>query len=392
MAQLLVTFTFHSGVARHLFRNVRLSGSWDSGGRFSDTWTQTPMAATGDGTGCDAFSASVSFDSSQTGTTFAWGVIADTVGAPNTWVIATEVPDQNSSQRYRTFVLGANQNQQDYWFVTGRRFGAQKYTTAGAAAPGGRFAVWAPYAQKVEVVFAPFDSSTGTPSGYIADDGTGVDPASAVIPMVAQGNGIWESDISATPALADFSAYLNRLYMYRVTNDQGAPTYKVDIYSRAQAGRGANNPGGAVYNGSYLDLDGIVSCSIVSDPDQVTADFNDTGVAKQTLIPAGDFWASEYTAGRIPPQNLENLIIYEMHVGSLGFPLTTAGTFGDAMDFVDSLAPSESTPSSCCRYWNSTETRSGATERRSSTVCKRARAAEISSSISCALAINEGSR
>jgi hypothetical protein len=41
-------------------------------------------------------------------------------------------------------------------FVTGRRFGAQKYTSPGAAKPGIHFAVWAPYAQNVEVVFAPF--------------------------------------------------------------------------------------------------------------------------------------------------------------------------------------------------------------------------------------------
>ena len=59
---------------------------------------------------------------------------------------------------------------------------------------------------------------------------------------------------------------------------------------------------------------------------------------KETLIPEDEFWASEYTAGRLPPENLENLIIYELHVGSLGFPSTTAGTFADAMDFVDSLA------------------------------------------------------
>jgi hypothetical protein len=28
--------------------------------------------------------------------------------------------------------------------------------------------VWAPYAQKVEVVFAPFQPAAGTPTGYIA--------------------------------------------------------------------------------------------------------------------------------------------------------------------------------------------------------------------------------
>jgi 1,4-alpha-glucan branching enzyme len=81
-----------------------------------------------------------------------------------------------------------------------------------------------------------------------------------------------------------------------------------------------------------------VSCSVVSDPDQVTRDFTDAGIQKRTLIPAEEFWASEFATGLMPPQNLENLIIYELHVGSLGFPSTAAGTFADAMTFVDLLA------------------------------------------------------
>jgi 1,4-alpha-glucan branching enzyme len=318
MAQITVQFTFHSGVTRHLFKNVRLSGSWDG-------WTPTPMTSAPDETGCDAFSTSVPFDSSQTGTLFNWGVTADLAGAPNTWVIVTEVPNENSSDRTRSFTLAADQTQQDYWLVTGRRFGAQKYLD------GIRFAVWAPHATNVEVVFAPFDLDAGTPSGYIADDGSGMDPAAAVIPLTST-SGVWENNLPA------FSDYLGLLYMYRITDEQGKATYKVDIFSRNQVGRGANNPAGAHYTGSYLDLDGIVSCSVVSDPDQVTEDFDDTGVAKQTLIPAAEFWATEYTAGRMPPTNIQDLVIYELHVGSLGFPATTAGTFADALAFIDDLA------------------------------------------------------
>ncbi len=337
MAQITVNFTFHSGVKRQLFSNVRLSGSWDASGQFSNQWTEVAMAATQDGTGCDAFTAAASFDSGQTGTIFQWGVVADIAGAPNTWVVATEVPDENSSQRYRSFSLAAGATQQDYWFATGRRFGAQKYVPPGSATTGIRFAVWAPHAQNAEVVFAPFALASGTPTGYIADDGTGVDLSAAVVPLVSTGGGIWESDTANTPGLANFNSYMNRLYMYRITNEQGELTYKVDIFSRNQVGRGGTNPGGAHYAGSYLDLDGIVSCSVVSDPDQVTQDFDDTGIAKESLIPAQEFWASEYTAGKLPPQNIENLIIYELHVGSLGFPSTASGTFADAMAFVDKL-------------------------------------------------------
>ena len=220
--------------------------------------------------------------------------------------------------------------------MSGRRFGAQKWTPSGSLTTGLRFSIWAPHAQRVELVFAPFDLTSGTP-GYISDDGTGVDPTAPVIPLTSRGGGVWESDFTTTPSLSNFVTYFNRLYMYRITNEQGTVTYKVDIFSRNQVGRGANNPNDAHYNGSYIDLDGIVSCSVVSDPDQVTGDFNDTGLLKRSLIPSIEFWASEYSAGKLPPQNLENLIIYELHVGSLGFPSTSAGTFADAMSFVDKM-------------------------------------------------------
>jgi 1,4-alpha-glucan branching enzyme len=339
MAQLTVTFTFHSGIRHKLFSNVRLSGSWDAAGQYSNQWTEVPMAPSPDWTGCDAFRARVLLDATQAGRVFQWGVTADITEAPNTWVVATEVPDENSNQRYRSFLLSADATQQDYWFVTGRKFGAQKYFQPPSPDPGIQFAVWAPHAKKVEVVFAPFSLAGGaTPTGYIADDGTGVDPGSAAVPLVSKGGGIWQSEIVATPALADFGGYRDRLYMYRITNEQNIETYKVDIFSRNQVGRGGFNPSGAHYAGSCRDLDGIVSCSVVSDPDQVTKDFNDTGVEKQTLIPEQEFWASEYTGGRRPPRNLQDLIIYELHVGSLGFPSTSGGTFADALAFVDSLA------------------------------------------------------
>jgi 1,4-alpha-glucan branching enzyme len=336
MAQIIVNFTFHSGIKRHLFNNARLSGSWNAIGQSSNQWTELPMVGSQDETGCDAFTASMPFDASQIGTTFRWGVAADIVGVPNTWVVVTEVSDESSNERYRSFTLAGGETQQHYWFVTGRRFGAQKYFRPGLASPGIRFAVWAPHAKNVEVVFAPFDVTSGTPTGYIADDGTGVDPAAEVVPLLSRG-GLWESNIARTPKLANFDEYLNRLYMFRVTNEQGTPTYRVDIFSRNQVGRGATNPKGARYRGSYLDLDGIVSCSVVSDPDQLTQDFNDTGINKQTLISEEEFWASEFTAVLTLPRNIADLIIYELHVGSLGFPSTSGGTFADAMAFVDKL-------------------------------------------------------
>jgi len=333
-----VMFTFHSGIRRRVFQNVRLTGSWDATGRYSSQWSQVAMAAAADGTGCDAFSATVALDATQVGTTFQWGVIADLPGSPNAWAIVTETPDPNSTQLTRSFMLSSAGGVENYWFATGRRLGAQKYIPPGAAKLGIRFAVWAPNAQNVEVVFAPFNTVAGTPTGYISDDGTGIDSSAAVLPMTRIGkDGVWETKISSNADLADFGKYMNRLYMFRIQNEQGNTTYKVDIFSRNQVGRGQNNPGGAHYTGSYVDLDGIVSCSVVSDPDLVTKDFDDTGIAKHSLISEQQFWANEFTAGKPLPTSIEDLVIYELHVGSLGYGSTASGTFQDAMNFVDKL-------------------------------------------------------
>ena len=340
MAQIPVQFIFHAGLNRPIFTNARLVGSWDASGNPSIQWTESPMTAALDEAGCPSFSATIQFDSTHLGTVFNWGVLADTPSTPNCWVIATEVPDPNSSDQYRSFTLAAATSGQHYWFAAGRRFGAQKFFVPGQSDPAIRFSVWAPYAQKVELVFAAFDGTPAAP-GYIADDATGIDLTvgnQGAFPMFARGNGIWETDLAQSPALSRFADFLNKLYMYRITNEQGQVTYKADIYSRNQIGRGSANPGGAHYTGSYQDLDGIVSCSVVSDPDLVTADFSDTGLVKQTLIPSSDFWSSEFTFGQMPPQQIENLVIYELHVGSLGFGSTTAGTFADALAFVTQLS------------------------------------------------------
>jgi len=51
----------------------------------------------------------------------------------------------------------------------------------------------------IEVVFAPFDLTAGTPTGYIADDGTGVDLAAAVVPLTPKGDGTWKATSRQRP-------------------------------------------------------------------------------------------------------------------------------------------------------------------------------------------------
>ena len=83
---------------------------------------------------------------------------------------------------------GGEAQVEEYYFTYARRLGARKVFAPGrAGTPGLRFAVWAPNARRVEVVF-------GDPAnGYIADDGHGIDPSRAPLPMTKRADGIWET-------------------------------------------------------------------------------------------------------------------------------------------------------------------------------------------------------
>ncbi len=36
-------FVYDTGLGRKVFQNVRLLGSWDAQGRYSDDWSESPM-------------------------------------------------------------------------------------------------------------------------------------------------------------------------------------------------------------------------------------------------------------------------------------------------------------------------------------------------------------
>src|SRR5579863_77800 len=120
-----VTFRYLTGLKRDLFRNVRLTGSWNSAGRFSSVWSATPMTASIAEDGCPCFIATVALDDHEVGTSFQWGVTLDGPAGTNLWGIPTEIQDMNSADRHRTFVLTAAAAQrQDFYFTYGRRLGA----------------------------------------------------------------------------------------------------------------------------------------------------------------------------------------------------------------------------------------------------------------------------
>jgi 1,4-alpha-glucan branching enzyme len=247
----------------------------------------------------------------------------------NSWGIPTAVQDINSVERYRQFRPNGGRVPQveRYYFTCGRRLGANKHFLAGRTTPGLRFAVWAPNARSVEVVF-------GNAKGYIANDGiTGIDPRRPVVALSRLADGIWEG---GPPG--DFETFKNLPYMYRIVNAQGRTVVRTDIFSRSQIGKGAIDPVDGAWPGTVDTLDGTVSCSLVIDADVVRRGFESTRPgAKPDLIPAEEFWATEFTPGLPVPTRVEDLVIYELHVGSLGFGKAGPGDLSDALAFLDHL-------------------------------------------------------
>ncbi len=326
-----VEFQFMTGLKRKIFRNARLCGSWDSHGRHSDIWSESPMQESIGEDGCPMFKASVPLDPADRDKTFKWGVVLDGPQGANFWGMPTEVQDADSSDRNREFRLsgsGAHQTER-YYLTYCRRLGANKHYAMGSASPSLRFACWAPNARKVEVVFGK------SSSGYIADDGTGIDTSRHPVMLSRSAEGVWEGS-----APGDFESYKGVPYMFRIVNAQGHTVYRTDIFSRGQLGKGSIDPAqpGSHWPGTAETLDGTVSCSMVIDPDVVRRDFVSTPHGrKPDLIPATEFWSMEFTPGLPVPNFVEDLVIYELHVGSLGFGKQGPGDLGDAMAFLDHL-------------------------------------------------------
>jgi len=288
--------------------------------------------------GCPAFEATVHFDPAGVARTFSWGVFLDGPAGTGNWGIPTEIHDANSTLRTRSFVLqpsghiGSPSQEERYWLIDSRRIGAQKFFTALGEMPALRFSVWAPNALSVEVVFGSWTT------GYIDNAGGGIDPAMPVVALRPIGDGIWESNLRESPKLSDFRLFDHAPYMFRIRKPNGVTAYRTDIFSRCQIGAGSFDPGGAPYNGTIAELNGRVSCSVVIDPDTVTSTLKPVQwpADKALLIPAEEFWAGEFDPMRPLPKRLEDLVIYELHVASLGFGKPTPGDFADAIDLLDS--------------------------------------------------------
>ena len=329
MVTIPVQFNYFTGLKQNIFNHVRLVGSWDQSGKYSDQWTSAPMQPIIADDGCPAFTATVQFDASQVGYHFRWGVLLDGPTGLDHWGIVTEVNDRNSSDRTRQFLLqhpDADQPQCETYYLTHCRcLGAQKYYQPGHTTPALRFTVWAPHTLDVQVVFGLPDS------GYIADDGFGMDATVGPFPMFRIGEGLWQTDVSVSPELADFSKFDHKPYMFRIVKEGGQIAYRTDLYSRCQMGQGNVDPKGQHYSGKYTELDGTKSCSVVIDPETVTKHFQVPAFPNIEFVSQEIFWNDEFKTDRPIPKQVNDLVIYELHLGALGYGNDRPGNFQDAM-------------------------------------------------------------
>jgi 1,4-alpha-glucan branching enzyme len=317
-----VQFEYVTGLRRSALTGATLVGSWDDAGLPSPgSWTARPMRRGVAADGSDAFFAGVTFDDAAVGRDFAWGVWMQRDTGEAVWGIAAEVADRDRTAQERTFTLRAANGgpQREVWRLTHHRVRGARPLAAPAQL---RFEVWAPNAQSVEVVF-------GDESGYIADDGDGIDPALAPIALERDGtDGRW------TAVAGDFAANVGRRYMYRVTRDDGQVVYRTDMYSLTQCGGGDADPGGQHYHGDVAALDGSPSCTLVVDAGVVDPYPAQAGAAAQ---PEDAFWADEVNPDRLVPRQVQDLVIYELHVGALAPQTQSAGTFADALALLPHL-------------------------------------------------------
>jgi len=349
-------FTYYTGIAQKLFDNPVLSGSWSPDGRYSDEWSDVAMQEIDGPDGCPAFMTTARLESDDPQRIFYWGVRLDGPAGKRLWAIATEEKDPASDSRRRCFTFDSGDPQEQVYYLNhSRRLGAQKYHS------GIRFSVWAPNATKVEVCMANLwqqGQNPGTQSlvdpqktpalessnrnticgGYVTDQSnSGVCRNWGPFGMQRAPDGVWATRPD-DPALADFRKFDHAPYLFRVTKDNGKVMYRTDLFSRCQIGYGADKPNGP-YVGLTRQLDGTVSCSVVVDPSLVTTEFQQSDWPETRWTKQEEFFAEKPARPELENLQLRDLVIYELHVGALGFGRgpNEPGTLEDALRFLDYL-------------------------------------------------------
>jgi 1,4-alpha-glucan branching enzyme len=371
MSTIPVQFTYLTGIRPELFTAARLKGSWDAQGRRTTQWSSEDMDAVRGWDGCPAFTRTVHLDPSN-GADFEWGVELTLGDGQVRWGVMRELPIPDSGRRVCTLRLespaaGGASQQAVYYLNHSRRLGAQKYFRDAVPEKDAaiRFAVWAPNAQTVELCIGnlwkqgddPATASLIDPvhvengrralvsfdrericGGYIADDVHGRHRSWGPFRMMRANDGLWVTDVN-DPEFARFSKFDHIPYMFRITKDNGRPAYRSDIYSRCQIGYGDYIPSGG-YFGLTTGLDGTISCSVVVDPDLVTREFTEPLWPELNWLEQEGFFATPAPDPDLKRLRLQDLVIYELHIGALGAAgraPNKPGTIEDAIGMLDYL-------------------------------------------------------
>ncbi|MBI5111237.1 MAG: alpha amylase C-terminal domain-containing protein [Rhodovulum sp.] len=329
MPQIPVHFEYRTGLRHILLRNMRLTGSWDAAGRSSAQWSTVPMEAFTADDGCPAFRATIGLAAEAVGNTFHWSVVAETAAGESISAIPTEPSAADATEPVRAFVLAGADQIERYHLTHCRRLGANRLERPGAP-PAVRFAVWAPYAQKVELVRGLLSGAENDKGGYIFDDGRGIKETA---PMHREPDGVWSTRPEDLPEGGLLTAYDHTLYMFRITRDDGSIVYRTDLYSRCQIGSGNVDPArDPSWCGCRRSLDGTKSCSVMVDPARgVTTNFESTVFPETEWTVEEEFWRDEFDPARPVPRRLEDLVIYELHVDGLAAGQAARGRLKDAM-------------------------------------------------------------
>lgn len=281
--------------------------------------------------GAITYEAEVPLGDADFGKEFRWEVVLDGPLGLDRNGVFTEQPGPEHDLLFRRFTLERHTPREQRYYLTHlRRLGAQKYFAADGGPPGISFAVWAPNAQSVEVVFGSLEN------GYIANDGSGIDLSRPTFTLHRMQDGVWKVDPEDDPRLGRFSDFVGAPYMYKIQKEGGEFAYRTDLYSRSQLGTGDENPRGEPFQKSPRELDGVVSCSLVLDFDVVYADKRHSGPSAQA-ISEEEFWQSEFCHATPLPSRIDDLVIYELHIGSLGYGQVRPGNFEDAISLIPYL-------------------------------------------------------
>jgi len=371
-----VEFMYATGLSERLFARAALVASFTPDGRHTEgNWSHVEMEEVRGPDGCPAFVATVELEADTPDRAFEWGVELDGPAGRGVWGIITEENDVGSTRCVRTFNFGAPpasaapaangaERHEVYYLCHARRLGAQKYYERGSEEPDIRFSVWAPNAQKVEVYVGALWEAQANPGGqalmvdpklgmrsvprssirggYITDAPANQAPAGAhpqwgPFQMTRSPDGVWQT--IPDPALSNFKRFNHVPYMFRVVRDDGAAVFRTDLYSRCQIGFGIQRPNGA-FSGDPKELDGVVSCSVVVDPDRVTRHFHEPVWPEKEWVSQGEFFAAPQPAAELAGLTPRDLVIYELHIGALGFGTRAddeAGTLEDALKLLDHL-------------------------------------------------------